>query len=86
MTRTPGSDTSEPDRTAPQPVPEEEPVPDPEAPEIDADVPEADAIEQHQSALPDDASEEPATIPDDASEADALDQARIVPLDDDAPR
>lgn len=84
MTRDSESDTS-PDRT-PQPVSEDEPLPDPETPEIEADVPEADAIEQHQPTIPLDAAEEPESIPDDAAEADALDQARTVPLDDDAPR
>jgi hypothetical protein len=64
----------------------EEPAPDPEPSKIGTDIPEADAIEQQQPALPDDTSDEPEAIPDDAAEADALDQNRTVPLDDDAPR
>jgi hypothetical protein len=66
--------------------PDDEREPDPEPPEIEADVPEADAIEQQQPALPDDVDEEQVSIPPDAPEADALEQARDVPLDDDGQR
>jgi hypothetical protein len=66
--------------------PDDEREPDPEPPEIEADVPEADAIEQHQPALPEDVDEEHVSIPPDAPEADALEQARDVPLDDDGGR
>jgi len=50
---------------------------------IEADVPEADWIEQHQpvTAEPDD-DLFPSEIPEDVAEADALDQARSVPDDD----
>jgi hypothetical protein len=67
--------------------PEDEPEPAAEPSEIEADVPEADAIEQQQPTLPDDdEDEEPVSIPSDAPEADALEQARGVPMDDDAER
>jgi len=45
-------------------------------------VPEADALEQRQSTDPDDMAEDPERVPSDASEADALDQARVVPFDE----
>lgn len=65
--------------------PDDEHAPDPEPSEIEADVPEADAIEQQQPALPDD-DEELVSIPPDVPEADALEQSRDVPLDDDRER
>jgi hypothetical protein len=68
-------------------APDDEARPGPEPSEIEADVPEADAIEQQQPTLPDDdEDEEPVSIPSDAPEADALEQARGVPMDDDAER
>ena len=57
-----------------------------EEPEIGPEVPEADAIEQRQPALPEDMDEEPDTIPPDAPEADALEQARSVPPEDETGR
>lgn len=60
--------------------------PDRETLEIGAEVPEADAIEQRQPAVPEGADEEPEAIPADAAEADALDQTRGVPPDEDADR
>ena len=60
--------------------------PDREAPEIGAEVPEADAIEQLQPTVPEGVDEEPEAIPADAAEADALDQARGVPPDEDPDR
>ena len=59
---------------------------DREGPEIGADVPEADAIEQQQAVVPEIADDETEAIPPDASEADALDQARSVLPDDDVDR
>jgi hypothetical protein len=57
-------------------------------PEIGPEVPEADALEQQQPALPDDVDEdeEPATIPPEVPEADALEQARSVPPEDETGR
>jgi hypothetical protein len=56
---------------------DEEPV------SIEADVPEADWIEQHQPVLGEaDDDRFPSEIPEDVAEADALDQARTVPDDD----
>jgi hypothetical protein len=66
--------------------PDDERGPDPEPSEIEADVPEADAIEQQQPALPDDGDEEQVSIPPDVPEADALEQSKDVPLDDDRER
>jgi hypothetical protein len=67
--------------------PDDELGPDSEPSEIEADVPEADAIEQHQPTLPDDdEDDEPVSIPSDAPEADVLEQSRGVPLDDDRER
>jgi hypothetical protein len=55
-------------------------------PEIDPEVPEADALEQMQPALPEDEDEEPDTIPPDAPEADALEQSRSLPPEDETGR
>ena len=62
---------------------DEEPTPT-DPPEIPEDVPEADALEQRQAALPEEADDEPDTIPEEAPEADALEQARAVPTGDEA--
>jgi len=51
--------------------------------EFGSEIPEADAIEQHQALVPEDIDDEFAMIPMEASEADALEQSRMVPLDDD---
>jgi len=64
------------------PEDDEEPEPDPKLSAAGADVPEADALEQRQSTDPDDMAEDPERVPSDASEADALDQARVVPFDE----
>ena len=54
---------------------------------IGAEVPEADALEQMQPALPDDVDdEEPVSIPLDVSEADALEQSKSVPPQDETGR
>ena len=55
---------------------------------IEAEVPEADALEQMQPALPEDVDEdeEPASIPPDVPEADALEQSRSVPPEDESDR
>jgi hypothetical protein len=56
-------------------------------PEIGSEVPEADALEQLQPALPDaDEDEEPDTIPPEVPEADALEQARSLPPEDETAR
>jgi hypothetical protein len=60
---------------------ESEPEPLPER--LDPDVPEADAIEQFQSAAPAMVDDEPFSLPPDAAEADALDQWRDAGVDDD---
>jgi hypothetical protein len=49
----------------------------------DGEVPTADAFEQRQSWLPDDSIDEHPALPADVPEADAIDQARAVPFDDD---
>src|SRR4051794_39094423 len=49
----------------------------------DPETPEADAIEQRQEILLEFDDEPLESLPADASEADALDQARSVPFDDD---
>jgi hypothetical protein len=54
--------------------------------EIGAEVPEADALEQMQPAVPDDEDEEPASIAPDVPEADALEQSRSVPPEDETGR
>ena len=56
--------------------------------EIGPEVPEADALEQMQPALPDDVDddEEPASIPPDGPEADALEQSKSVPPEDETGR
>jgi hypothetical protein len=66
---------------------DEEPRADQES-EIGDDVPEADAIEQRQPAVAEDADAEgdPDAIPADAAEADALDQARSLPPEDETGR
>ena len=51
--------------------------------ELGSDQPEADALEQHQPADPDDRDDDVTTIPAEVPEADALDQARAAPVDDD---
>jgi hypothetical protein len=58
-----------------------EPMPDQELREVDPELPEADAIDQHRS-VPDDVDEEVESIPVDASEADVLDQARVVHIEE----
>jgi hypothetical protein len=58
-----------------------EPEGEPQWPELRAETPEADAIEQRQTAVPDDV-DEPVRVPTDASEADVLEQSRVVPVDD----
>ncbi len=59
----------------------EEP-PEPELGELPPDVPEADAVEQHQAAVDDEVRRAPRDLPSDASEADVLEQRQEVPLDD----
>ena len=55
--------------------------------EIGTEVPEADALEQMQPALPDDEDdEEPESIPLDVPEADALEQSKSVPPEDETGR
>ena len=57
--------------------------------EIGPEVPEADALEQMQPALPDDDvddDEEPESISLDVPEADALEQSRSVPPEDETGR
>ena len=55
--------------------------------EIGREVPEADALEQMQPALPDDLDdEEPESIPLDVPEADALEQSKSVPPEDETGR
>ena len=60
---------------------EPEADPDPQWPELRAETPEADAIEQRQMAVPDDV-DAPVRVPPDASEADVLEQSRVVPVND----
>jgi hypothetical protein len=60
----------------------DEPERDPQWPELRAETPEADAIEQRQAAIPDDVDDAPVRVPTDASEADVLEQSRVVPVDD----
>jgi hypothetical protein len=55
--------------------------PDSELDEVSADVPEADAVEQHQSLDGGESDSEPVVIPRDAPEADVLEQWQD--LDDD---
>jgi hypothetical protein len=50
--------------------------------DLDADVNEADALEQQREVSEDDADEAPHLGPE-VPEADALDQARAVPMDED---
>ena len=56
---------------------------DDQASELDEEVPEADAAEQHTVVRP--VHDEPLTrvYPDTANEADAVEQARVVALDED---
>ncbi len=58
--------------------------------EIGLEVPEADALEQMQPALPDDLDdlddEEPESIPLEVPEADALEQSKSVPPEDETGR
>jgi hypothetical protein len=56
--------------------------------EIDPEVPEADALEQMQPALPDDVDdeEERRSIPPDVPEADALEQSKSLPPEDETGR
>ena len=61
----------------------EEP-PEAEFDELPPEVPEADALEQHEDASGDYVGEGPRDLPFDASEADALDQRREVPYEDDS--
>jgi hypothetical protein len=65
---------------------DDETVPEPIERDEDAEVPEADAFEQRQPAIPADTDEEEAAISPDAPEADALDQSRDVPIPDDMDR
>jgi hypothetical protein len=65
---------------------EDETVPETIGRDKDAEVPEADAFEQRQPAIPADTDEEQAAISPDAPEADALDQSRDVPIPDDVDR
>ncbi len=73
------------DEEGPEHLPEEK---------IGVEVPEADAIEQHTPAVPTDSDdgddalppEIADELPPDAAEADALDQARPVPTQDDIDR
>jgi hypothetical protein len=55
-------------------------------PDIDAEVPEADALEQRRPADAGDIDDADVTVPPDAPEADALEQSRAVPADDDVDR
>jgi hypothetical protein len=50
--------------------------------EVEAEVPEADSLDQHRAARPS-ARDAIRDLPPEVPEADALDQAREVPLDDD---
>ena len=54
----------------------------PEDPELDADVPEADALEQRREVSEEELDEAP-HLGNEVPEADALEQARAVPLDED---
>jgi hypothetical protein len=63
----------------------EEPQPDPPLRELEPETPEADAIEQRQAVVGDSVEDELETMPAEASEADALEQARIAPIDDASP-
>ena len=54
----------------------------PEDPELDADVPEADALEQRREVSDAELDEAP-HLGNEVPEADALEQARTVPLDED---
>ena len=51
--------------------------------EVSRDAGEADVLDQHRSARPGDESDTPKSIPADVPEADALEQARGVPADED---
>jgi hypothetical protein len=50
--------------------------------EVGRDAGEADVLDQHRAARPGDESDEPESIPADVPEADALEQARAVPDDE----
>lgn len=74
--------TTDPEREA---VDVPEPITAPKAPTHEApDVPEADRLEQYQPALPDDPDALDVTPSDDleAPEGDVLEQAIVVPLDE----
>lgn len=62
----------------------DEPEPDPESQEWDPETPEADAIEQRQATVFDNVPDGLDAIPLEASEGDALEQSRVVPVDEDA--
>ena len=52
---------------------------------VDAEVPEADALDQHRATSDADRrAQEPRQIPAEVPEADALEQSRAVPVDEDA--
>jgi hypothetical protein len=53
-----------------------------EDPELEADVPEADALEQRRE-VSDEGLDETPRLGNEVPEADALEQARAVPLDED---
>lgn len=60
---------------------------DDEVPELDEEVPEADAVEQYTRVDPEDP-DDPLPLPgldpvEEVNEADAAEQARVVPLDED---
>jgi len=50
---------------------------------VGRDAGEADVLDQHRAARPGEESDEPSSIPADVPEADALEQARAVPDDED---
>ncbi len=57
--------------------------PEPELVELPPEVPEADAVEQHQDAAGDEPWSAPRSVPFDAPEADVLEQRAEVPYDED---
>jgi hypothetical protein len=74
------SDEADPDEGGPDPNPD---APTVEFEDVDPEVPEADALDQHRSVVEERATATPRTIPADVPEADALDQSRPAPVDDD---
>jgi hypothetical protein len=58
----------------------------PPPPEIEPEVPEADALEQRMPTLPEDTDDEPTSIRPETPEADVLEQSKGLPLDDSEPR